>query len=168
MVGSREMITGPGNGASQNPAYRPSPDFFSTKCSISSVFTDTSEIGHFLSIFRHFGRSHNLSTTERSLHAVPINHIAEAPGYLTGKCLSLRGGRLPRPTRHDTPDQHIRPGDGDAGLPAMASQGAPSPGHQCFQWLWPTERPDAGRAKLLSLEAGARWGDPHARQSAPG
>jgi len=25
--GPREMITGPGNGASQNPAYRPSPVF---------------------------------------------------------------------------------------------------------------------------------------------
>jgi predicted nucleotidyltransferase len=27
-AGSREMITGPGNGTSQNPAYRPSPAFF--------------------------------------------------------------------------------------------------------------------------------------------
>jgi hypothetical protein len=26
-AGSREMITGPGNGTSQNPAYRPSPAF---------------------------------------------------------------------------------------------------------------------------------------------
>jgi len=33
---SREMITGPGNGVSQNPAYRPSPAFIveSSSCNI--------------------------------------------------------------------------------------------------------------------------------------
>ena len=35
------MITGPGNGTSQNPAYRPSPAIFDANGRFSFVFTDT-------------------------------------------------------------------------------------------------------------------------------